>query len=309
MIGKISVVIPVYNEESTISELCERLEQVLSNLNEDYEVIFIDDGSKDRTTEALRLMSHKNKRIKVIFLSRNFGQHISIAAGLSHATGEILILMDADLQDIPEEIPKLLSKFSEGYDIVYGMRTNRADSFLKKINAELFFLFFEKLTGYKLPQGISTFRVMSRRFVDAFNMMPEHSRFTAGIMAWIGFPYTTVPIEHSDRKTGKSKYSFLKLFKLSLDAIFSFSDYPLKLASNVGLFLSFSSIVIGLYMILRKLTTGFIITGYASLIVSLFFLAGLQFFFMGIIGEYIARIFKDVQKRPLYIIKDKLNFD
>lgn len=307
MAKMLSVVATAYNERDTLQELYERLTIILTSLNVEYEIIVVDDGSTDGSSELLQSLAFKDKRFKVVFLSRNFGQHAAIAAGMKCSSGNSVIWLDADLQDVPEEIPKLLAKVEEGYDIVYGIRENRADSLSKRVNAKTFFWLFRKMTGYHLPEGISTFRVLSRRAVEVFNRMPEQSRFTAGMMAWIGFSCATVPIRHTERKTGHSKYSFLKLIRLSLDAFFSFSDYPLKVASNFGIFLAGLSLAVGGYMIVRKLLFGFIISGYASLIVSIFFLAGLQFFFLGITGEYISRIFRDVQGRPLYVIREKVN--
>lgn len=305
---EISVVLPVFNEAATLVELYRRTVSALESLDQDFELLFVDDGSQDHSPQIMRTLASEDDRVKVILLSRNFGQHYSIAAGLAHAEGKAVILMDADLQDLPEEIPKLVSALNQGYDIVYAVRKKRKDPFFRRLGAQIIFWMFDRLSECKIPRNISTFRILSRRAVDAFNRMPEHSRFTAGMMAWMGFEYTTVQVEHAERGSGRSRYDLWKLIRLSLDGIISFSDYPLKLASNLGIILSASSLLAGIYLIGRKLISGIVIPGYASLIVSILFLAGLQFFVMGIIGEYIVRIFRDVQGRPIYIIKEKINF-
>ncbi len=305
----ISVVATAYNEQDNIEEFITRVTDVLGSMDQDYELIIVDDGSIDRTSQIVRQQALINQRIRLIVLSRNFGQHSAVAAGMRHAVGDMVVWMDADLQDIPEEMPKLIEELQRGYDIVYGIRDRRADSFTKRLNARLFFGLFRWATGFNIPVDISTYRVLSRKAVDAFNSMNEHSRFTAGMMAWLGFSVSSVPIRHGERKGGQTKYGLLKLITLSLDAFFSFSSYPIRFASHFGLLLALLSFCFGIYMLIKKLTTGFIISGYASLIVSMFFLAGLQFFFMGLMGEYIARIFKDVQGRPLYVIKDTLNIE
>ncbi len=306
--GKISVVTTAYNELETIPELYKRLKSVLVATGKNYEIIFVDDASSDGSTGLLKSIASKDKDVKVIVLSRNFGQHSAVAAGFKHCSGDIVIWMDADLQDVPENIPMFISKIEEGYDIVYGVPESRGDPFYKKIGAKLVFALFEKLSGCKLPKGgVSTLRALKREVVEAFNVLPEHSRFTAGMIAWLGFSYSVIPVKHEERKKGRSKYGLLKLSQLSLNAIISFSDYPLKILSNIGIGLSLLSVSIGAFMVYRKLTAGFVISGYASLIVSIFFLFGLQFFFMGILGEYIARVFKDVQGRPVYVIKEKIN--
>lgn len=303
----ISIVIAAYNEEDNLRELHLRLSSVTRLLEEQCEIIVVDDGSTDSTAGLLKGLSKEDKNLKVIGLSRNFGQHAAVAAGFKYSKGDYIVWMDADLQDVPEEIPRLLEECCKGYDIVYGIRDNRSDSFFKKASARAFFWLFSKLSGQTLPANVSTFRIMSRRFIDTLNQMQEQNRFTAGMVAWLGFPVSAIPVKHNARRLGKTKYTLFKSIHLSMDGIISFSDYPLKMASNLGVFLALLSMCVGFYMIYRKITYGFPFSGYASLIVSLFFLAGLQMFFTGITGEYIARIFKDVQKRPLYVVKETIN--
>ncbi len=305
----LSAVVPLLNEKDSLQELYTRLTTVLSSIDLNYELIFVDDGSTDGSTDALRSLASSDPRVKVIILSRNFGQHAALASGLSQARGDAVVWMDADLQDRPEEIPSLLSRMHEGYDVVYAVRKKRKDSLFRRWGSSFYFWLFRKCSGFSLPIGMSTFRVMSRRFVEAFRGMGEHSRFTAGMMAWLGFSWASQPVLHDERQRGRSAYSLSRLVALSLDGIFSFTDYPLRLAVTVGSLIASASFLAGLYMLIKKLTVGIIITGYASIFVAICFFGGLNLFFMGIIGEYIARIFRDVQGRPLYVIKEMLNME
>ena len=303
----LSAVIPLFNEKDSIQELYSRLTAVLSATELSYEIIFIDDGSTDGSTDILRNIASSDRRVKVIIMSRNFGQHAALASGLTQAAGDAVIWMDADLQDRPEEIPSLLSRFYEGHDVVYAVREHRKDPLFRRWGSSLYFWLFRKCSGFSLPAGMSTFRIMSRRFVEAFSRMGEHSRFTAGMMAWLGFSWAAVPVRHDKRLSGRSAYSLSRLVSLSLDGIFSFTDYPLRLAVTLGSLIATASILAGLYMLVKKLTVGIIITGYTSIFVAICFFGGMNLFFMGIIGEYIARIFRDVQGRPLYVIREILN--
>jgi dolichol-phosphate mannosyltransferase len=305
----ISVVVPVFNEEGNVADLYARTRRVLQALALSYEFVFIDDGSTDGTGDMLRALAANDPHVKIIALSRNFNQHCSIAAGFAYARGNKIVLMDADLQDVPEELPKLLQKADQGYDIVYALRENRSDSLYRKLLARSFFVVFRFFSGIALPEGISTYRVVSRRFANAFNQLNDHNRFTAGLMAWLGFTVASVPVQHDARKHGTSKYTMGKLLRLSFDAVISFSDSPLKLASKCGMSLSFLSVVAGLYMLFRKLTVGFDMIGYASLIVAILFLSGVQLFFIGLLGEYLSRIYAEVQGRPLYVVKETINLE
>lgn len=303
----VSVMTTVHNERESLPELLERLTRVLQGLGRAWEIVVVDDGSEDGSAAFLAAEAAREPRLKVVELSRNFGQHAAAAAGFRHASGDAVVWMDADLQDVPEEIPRLLARLDEGYDVVYAVREHRQDPLFRRLNARAFFWLFEKTAGHRLPPGMSTFRVLSRGVVDAVLQMPEHSRFTAGIIAWVGFRHAAVPVRHDPRRHGRTSYSLWQLVRLSLDALISFSGYPVKLASRVGMTLSLASVVMGAYMIYRRLVYGFVVTGYASLIVSVLFLAGVQLLFLGIIGEYVARIFLDVQGRPLYVVRRRHN--
>ncbi len=309
-----SIVIPIYNEEENIPQLYKRLASVMDALcskegisKDDYEIIFIDDGSRDSSWDIIKEYHQKDPRIKGISFSRNFGQHLAITAGIDHARGRVVILMDGDLQDPPEEILKLYEKFKEGYDIVYGIREERNDPLLKKFTSFIFWTILRRFSGVNIPKGQTMLRILSRRVVDNLKNMREYARFVHGMMAWVGFHVTDVKIRHDPRIRGKSKYNISKLFKLAFHAITSFSTVPLRLAIYTGFFSSFISLFVGLYFIYRKIIYNIPVPGYASIIVSLFFIGGIQILMLGIFGEYLGRIYQEVQKRPLYIIKDQLS--
>lgn len=301
---KLSVVIPVFNEEPNLKMLHTQLMNVMSNLDMSYEIIYVDDGSKDNSFQVLRELHRKDGMVKIIRFTRNFGQHIAITAGLDYCKGEIIVLMDADLQDKPEEIPKLLTKLSEGYDIVYGYRGRRQDSSFKRIASRVYLYLLAKLTNQTINPEIASFRVMTRKVVDYFNQFRERSRFYGGLVAWLGFPYAIVPIEHSERFAGKTKYSLLRMVKLGIEGVVSFSDIPLRLIGQFGFVVSTISFIIGIYYFLAWLIRGIPVPGYTSIIVSIFFMGGIQLIVLGVISRYIGSIHVEIKKRPLYVIKD-----
>ncbi|MCX7793135.1 MAG: glycosyltransferase family 2 protein [Thermodesulfovibrionales bacterium] len=300
-----SVIIPIYNEEDNIYELYERLSAVMGKLGA-YEIIMVDDGSKDRSWEVIKDIHQRDSRVKGISFSRNFGHHIAITAGLDHAKGNSVILMDGDLQDPPEEIPKLYEKFKEGYDLVYGIRKERHDPVVKKITSFIFWWILRRFSGVDMPAGQTMLRIMSRRLVDVLKEMREYSRFIHGMMAWAGFNAAMVEIKHNPRLRGKSKYNIPRLFRLAFHAVTSFSIVPLRLATYLGLLSSFVSLLTGIYFIYRKIAYNIPVLGYASIIVSIFFVGGIQLLVLGIFGEYLGRTYQEVQRRPLYIIRDLL---
>jgi dolichol-phosphate mannosyltransferase len=308
-----SIIIPVYNEEENIADLYSRLTDVMERLcnnekfsSDRYEIIMVDDGSTDKSWQLIKELHEKDPRVRGISFSKNFGHHIAITAGLDCAKGEAVILMDGDLQDPPEEIPKLYEKFKEGYDLVYGIRQHRDDPLFKKITSFFFWLILRKLSGVDIPESQTLLRIMSRSIVDVLKKMREQSRFIHGMMAWTGFIVTTLEIKHNPRTKGKSKYNIAKLFKLAFHAVTSFSTVPLRIAIYCGLLSSFVSILLGVYFFYRRIAYGIPILGYASIIVSLFFVGGIQLLVLGIFGEYLGRTFQEGQKRPLYIVKDYL---
>lgn len=299
----VSVVIPICNEEENISELYRRLTDVVGSIGT-YEIIMVNDGSTDRSWQIIKELNKNDPRIKGINFSRNFGHHIAITAGMDHAKGEAIILMDGDLQDPPNEIIRLYKKYKEGYDLVYGIRQHREDPVLKRVTSYLFWWMLRRFSGVNIPQGQTMLRVMGRRIVDVMNEMREHARFIHGMMAWTGFMVTTIEVKHNQRAKGKSKYNISRMFRLALHAITSFSTVPLRIATYIGLISSFGSLLIGIYFIFRKIFYGFPILGYASIIVSIFFIGGIQLLVLGIFGEYLGRTYQEVQKRPLYIISE-----
>jgi glycosyltransferase involved in cell wall biosynthesis len=307
-----SVVIPIYNEEENILELYNRLTAVMNRLCEsegynsrDYEIIMVDDGSSDNSWALIKSLNEKDNRVKGISFSRNFGHHIAITAGIDYARGNAIILMDGDLQDPPEEIPRLFDKFKEGYDLVYAIRRKRKDSAFKKITSWIFLRMLKKISNVDINLESGIFSILSKRHVENMKKLREKSRFIVGLMSWVGFSQTGVEIERHERYAGRSKYSLFKLFRLAWHGVTSFSYIPLQLATYFGFGVATISFLIGLYMIYKKLFLGIPILGYASIIVSLFFLGGVILLVLGVIGEYIGRIYTEVQNRPLYVIKEE----
>jgi polyisoprenyl-phosphate glycosyltransferase len=308
-----SVVIPIYNEEDNIPELFSRLTAVMQTLcatmklsEDSYEIIMVDDGSRDNSWQVIREIHAKDPRVKGISFSRNFGHHIAITAGLDQAKGRAVILMDGDLQDPPEEILSLYSKFQEGYDLVYGIRQQRKDPFLKKVTSSLFWWILRRFSGVDIPQGQTMLRILSRRLVDVLKEMKEHARFIHGMMAWAGFNVTVLEVKHNPRTRGKSKYNIPKMFRLAFHAVTSFSTIPLRLAIYMGFTSSLVSFFVGMYFLYKKIVYGIPVMGYASIVVSIFFVGGIQLLVLGIFGEYLGRTYQEVQRRPLYIFKDTL---
>lgn len=309
----ISVVVPVLNEEDNILELGGRLVRVLTALcarttlgPDAFEVIFVDDGSDDRTWELVCDQHRADRRVGGLRLSRRFGHHLAVTAGLDRAAGAAVIVMDGDLQDPPEEIPALYERFLAGFDLVYGIRQQRHDPLLKRINSQLFWRTMNRVSGLHMPPNQMMLRLMSRKFVEALGQMRESARFVHGMMAWAGFRVTTVEVMHAERRAGKTKYSVMRQLSLALYALTSFSTTPLRIASVLGLATSGVSFAAGVALVAAKFTYGYPVQGWASIITSMFFLAGLQMFVLGIIGEYLGKTYKEVQRRPLYFVSEAL---
>lgn len=310
---EVSIIIPIYNEEENIPELYRRLTEVMKKLCSDikgdescYELIMVDDGSRDGSWRLIGDIHTKDKRVSGIRFSRNFGHHIAITAGLDYAQGRAVILMDGDLQDPPEEIPRLLEKFKEGYDVVYGIRKDRRDPLLKKMTSSLFWWILRRFSGVDMPRGQTMLRILSRKLVDVIKEMREHARFIHGMMAWAGLNAATLDVEHSPRTKGKSKYNIPRMFRLAFHAVTSFSTVPLRLATYVGFLSALVSFIIGLYFLYKKVFLGIPVLGFAAIIVSIFFVGGIQLLVLGIFGEYIGRTYQEVQRRPLYIVMESL---
>jgi dolichol-phosphate mannosyltransferase len=309
---RFTIVIPVYNEEDNIAELHERLTVTMDTIlkeeasDSDYEMIFVDDGSTDNSWLTIREMNAADPRIKGISFSRNFGHHKAIAAGLDYATGDFVILMDGDLQDPPEEIPKLYSRIKEDYDIVYAIRETRDDSLGKKFASKLFHRVFQTVAKVDIDPNSGIFRIINRKVVNALQKCEERSRFIIGLMGWAGFKKTGVLTKREARHSGKTKYNFVKSVILALDFITSFSYSPLRLAAYLGAIIAMISFVIGIFMLIKKIFFGIPAYGFTTIIVSVLFIGGVQLIILGILGEYIGRIFTEVQKRPVYLLRDQL---
>jgi len=304
-----SVVIPVFNEQENIPELHRRLTAVMQGLSTSYEIIFVDDGSTDQSFALMKELHQQDPHVKILRLSRNFGHHIALKAGIDYARGEAVILMDGDLQDQPEDIPKLLAKFKEGYDVVYGIYNGNREGSWRFLASRFFWVLMARLSGYPIPPHQVLLRIMSRQFVEQFKRLAERSRMTVGLIAWLGFRQIGVPIEHAPRFAGHSKYNLVKMLKLTFHAITSFSYVPLQIAGYLGFLISIISFSMGIYLVVRKLVWGISIEGWVSLIVTMLFLGGVQLIILGVIGEYLGRVYTEVQGRPLYIAEEMIGFE
>jgi glycosyltransferase involved in cell wall biosynthesis len=305
--AELSVVAPVYNEADNLRPLLDRLIPVLESCARSFEVIFVDDGSTDHTLEILRKAHDADPRIRAIALSRNFGKEIAIAAGLDHASGAAAVIMDADLQHPPEIIQSFVEKWREGYKNVYGQRIDRAaDSPLRRLLTQRFYRLFDALGETRLPRGAGDFRLLDAKAVAALRTMREHARFSKGLYAWIGFKSIGVPFEVAPRLQGQSKFSYRKLTHFALDGLMSFTTMPLKIWTYVGLATSLLALALASFYIIRTLILGVDVPGFASLIVSITFFGGVQLLSLGILGEYIGRIFAEVKRRPLYLIEERV---
>lgn len=305
----LSLLIPCYNEAENLDILFTRLKSVLNPLNLDYEIVCINDGSKDDTLKLLIDYHDRDKRIKIINLSRNFGKEIAMSAGLDYTTGRAVIPIDADLQDPPELIIELLEKWREGFDMVYAVRKSRqGESWLKKKTADYFYSFIGKISTIPIPANTGDYRLLDEKVVIALRQLPEKNRFMKGLFSWVGYRQTAIYFERLPRYGGKSSFNYWKLWNFALDGITSFSSIPLKVWSYFGLFISFISLLYGLFLLLKTLIFGIDLPGYASTIVTILFLGGIQLITLGVIGEYIARIYEEVKGRPLYLIRETYGF-
>lgn len=303
----ISIVSPVYKGQNLVKELVSRLESELSLLCDTYEIILVEDHSPDASWTEISRICEKNENIKGIKLSRNFGQHYAITAGLANASGEWIVVMDCDLQDQPEEIKNLLAKAKEGYDIVYAKRGIRQDNFFKRTSSKVFYTLFGYLTDSKQDASIANFGIYHKKVIAAILAMKDHVRFFPTMVQWVGFKNTKINVTHSQREEGKSSYSWRKLIHLAFDNIIAFSDKPLRLTIRLGLSISFIAFFFGIYYIYKYLNNEIVVLGFASIVISIWFLSGLIIFILGIIGIYLGKTFDKVKERPTYIISKKLN--
>ncbi len=308
--AEISIVVPVYNEEAGLAAFWARLAPVLASLACRAEVVFIDDGSSDGTLAQLLSLRHLDPRVRIVSLSRNFGKEIALSAGLDHADGDAVVPIDADLQHPPEVIPELVARWRDGSDIVIALRRDRAtDSLLRRAASSLFHRVFARMTTVPVVRDAGDFRLMSRPVVEALRRLPERTRFMKGLYAWVGFRQTTVSYDIEPRLEGRSKWSLWRLWRLALDGITSFSSLPLKVWSVVGLAFALAALAYGGYLVARTIVRGIDVPGYASLMVMILFLGGLQLLSLGVIGEYLGRVYDEVKARPLYIVRQRIGFD
>ena len=302
---ELSIVIPVFNEEEVLPELHRRLTLALQAMGRSYEILFVDDGSRDRSLSVMKqLEKHDSVHVRIFSFSRNFGHHIALTAGLDHAQGDIVIMMDADLQDQPEELHKLVDKLESGYDVVFADRQERQHSFVKKLSSKLFIGIINSVAKTEVPINSSIFRAMTREVADALRQCREQARFITGLVSWLGFSQTSVPVEHGKRYAGTTKYNFYRLIKLAINTATSFSSKPLQVATIMGLVTAALALLVLVYIVIRKLQGGFAVLGYASIMFAIMFFGALQLIVLGLMGEYIGRIYTESQNRPLYLLKD-----
>ena len=307
---ELSVIVPVLNEAENIPELAPRLAAALDPIVTSWEAIFVDDGSTDATMLAIRDLNARDKRFRAVSLSRNFGKEIAIAAGLEHAKGRAAVIIDADLQHPPEMIGRFVELWRQGYENVYGQRIDRsADSALRRALTERFYKLFEAFGETPLPSGAGDFRLLDRKAIDALNAMPERARFSKGLYAWIGFKSIGVPFEVADRAHGVSKFSYRKLTRFALDGLTSFSSLPLQVWTYVGFAISALALLAAVYFLLEYMIVGATTPGFATIIISVMMLAGVQLLSLGVLGSYIGRIFSEVKRRPLYIVGERVGME
>ncbi|SHJ86488.1 glycosyltransferase family 2 protein [Paramaledivibacter caminithermalis] len=306
--NKISILIPVYNEEKTLHMLYERLKRVSEKMDYDFEFLFINDGSKDRSLDIMRELRQKDSRVSYLNLSRNYGKEIAMAAGFDYVVGDAIIIMDADLQDPPELIPRMVSYWEEGYDDVYAKRRNRAgESWFKKKTSYWFYRILKKLSKIEIQEDTGDFRLLSRRAVEAIKKIKEHHRYTKGFFSWIGFNKKEILFDREPRAAGKTKWNYYKLLELAVEGIISFSAAPLRISTVIGFMIAMFSFIYMIYVIMKTLLFGDPVAGYPSLVSLILFLSGIQFIILGVIGEYLGRVFNETKNRPLYFAEEYNN--
>ena len=302
----ISIVSPVYRDEKILPILVSEINLVMERIGEDYEIILVDDRSPDNSWEVMKVLSSQNPKIKSIRLSRNFGQHSAIFAGLTKTKGDWVVVMDCDMQDQPKEIAKLYKKALEGYDIVLGQRENRKDKFLKKLTSKLFYKVFNYLSGANFDNNVANFGIYHQKTIKSILDMGDYVKFFSLFINWIGFKSISIPIEHGEREEGKSTYSVGRLFKQAFNVIISFSDKPLRLFINFGLSISVLSFIVGIYYLYLALTGKIAQPGFSSLILSIWFLSGIIISCIGIVGVYLGKTFDQAKGRPTFIIDEEV---
>ncbi|MEZ4874040.1 MAG: glycosyltransferase family 2 protein [Flavobacteriaceae bacterium] len=303
---KISVVVPVYYSEKTLRELQERVAQTIQKMGLEWELILVNDASPDDSWEVIKDLASSQKNTIGLNLSRNFGQHYAISAGLSEATGDWVVVMDGDLQDVPEEIEKLYQKAQEGFDVVLAQRKERNDGWFKKFFSKTFYALLSYLSGVTYDAQVGNFGVYHKKVINTISSLPEKNRFFPSMVKWVGFRQTSIEVSHAERKEGKSSYNFKKLLNLSLDIVLSYSDKPLRIVIKLGLLITFTALVISFITLYRWYQGDIEVMGYTSLILSIWLLSGIIIFVLGMVGLYIGKIFENVKDRPTFIIKEKI---
>lgn len=307
--NEISIIIPVYNECDNLQELYDRIIKTLAAVTDCYEILFVNDGSTDDSMSKILAIAESNPNVLFIDLSRNFGHQVAVSAGLEHCNANCTVIIDSDLQDPPELIADLYSKYKQGFDVVYAKREKRkGETFFKKLTAKLYYRLLKNIVSFEIPLDAGDFRLVSKKVVNAINSMPEQNKFLRGQIAWLGFKQTYVLYNRDSRKHGKSAYSYGKMFRLAFDGITGFSDKPLLFVSRLGFVISILSFLLIIFAIFSHYVLEQTITGWTSLIISASFIGGIQLLSIGVIGEYISRINVNVKKRPLYIV-DASNID
>jgi len=302
----LSIIVPVYNEELSIVPFWEALQPVLSLTDMSFEIVFIDDGSTDTTAQMVRKLSLNQKEVRLIELAKNYGKEAAMTAGMDHSRGDILIPMDVDLQDPPDLIPLMIEKWREGYEVVLAKRKTRSgDGLLKRISASLFYSLLSALSQTTIPKNVGDYRLMDQSVVEALKEYREKNRFMKGIYADVGFSTTTIEYDRAPRLKGETKWNYFKLFRFAFQGIFAFSNFPLRLITGLGFLVSSGAIAYGIWVIIKTLHYGERVPGYPTMMVVMLFLGGIQLLSLGVIGEYIGMIFKEVKARPIYLIKRK----
>src|SRR3954466_15659158 len=306
----ISIVVPMYFEEEVAQECYNRITAVMNSNHYNYELVFVNDGSTDRTLEILEQLAMNDNRTKVISFARNFGHQIAVTAGIDYAKGDAIVIIDADLQDPPEVIPELVNKWLEGFDVVYAKRKKRkGETWFKLVTAKCFYKFLNYMSDIDIPKDTGDFRLIDRKVAAVFREMTEKNRFVRGMFSWIGFTQTYIEYERDERFAGETKYPFKKMIKFASDGIIAFSSKPLKLVMTLGTASVLVSIIVLLYSILTRLFGHEVQPGWASIMVAITFFSGIQLLGLGIVGQYIARIYDESKNRPIYIVKDVYNIE
>ena len=306
----LSVVVPCANEEAVLPETNLRLIATLDGISPNFEIIYVDDGSTDSTPDLLREMQLHESRVRAIRFSRNFGHQLAITAGLEHARGDAIVIIDADLQDPPEVIREFFQKWLDGHDVAYGVRVERdGETAFKRVTAKLFYRFISRLSDTSIPLDTGDFRLMDRRVVDALLAMPERDRFVRGMVSWLGFSQVAVPYRRARRFAGDTKFSLFKMMRLATDGIVSFSILPLRMATWIGFAASGIALVEIVVALFDKIFTHGLVRGWTSTVIAIWFVGGVQLICMGIIGEYVGRIYGESKRRPLYVVRERMGFD